>query len=436
MKQAQRGDKKAFIKLFELCEEEIYRMAFIYVKNKQDALDIVQETAYRSFKCISNLKEPQYFKTWLIKIAINNSLELIRNRQNKVFINKTQEIYKNDKDIVLTVFLRELIETLNEEEKSVILLRFYYEYSLKEVSNILKFPLGTVKTILYRALKKLRQKIKGDDIQKEINKIEIPNEIKLRRNLGIEKAKSEQSWLKNIQNKKSKKVMLTSFILSCCGLLFCGLVVFNETINFKEMTYSQKSNNSNGSIKSMEKIQINSDISKFYNNINDLIIGANIIIEGNVVDTSIFKFNNQIFTKSKIEIIKDYNGQFEKGTIITFVEVGGITTKDNLIVEDYNKNFEQGPAPTDQSNQMVEIVSGVPVMKKNEMVLIFGVKPTTQLYLNEVQEGYYLPLGAFQGKFIIDGNYIERPVPKDDNGLYSPLKITKEELENKIKNFK
>lgn len=81
MKQAQRGDKKAFIKLFELCEEEIYRMAFIYVKNKQDALDIVQETAYRSFKCISNLKEPQYFKTWLIKIAINNSLELIRNRQ-------------------------------------------------------------------------------------------------------------------------------------------------------------------------------------------------------------------------------------------------------------------------------------------------------------------------------------------------------------------
>ena len=46
-------------------------MAYVYVKNKDDALDVVQEVAYQSFKKIDTLKKPEYFKTWLIKIAIN-----------------------------------------------------------------------------------------------------------------------------------------------------------------------------------------------------------------------------------------------------------------------------------------------------------------------------------------------------------------------------
>lgn len=53
--EAQKGDDGAFLKLFQLHEEDIYRMAFIYVKNQEDALDVVQEVAYRSFK---NKKNP------------------------------------------------------------------------------------------------------------------------------------------------------------------------------------------------------------------------------------------------------------------------------------------------------------------------------------------------------------------------------------------
>src|SRR5690625_7770171 len=59
-------------------------MAFIYVSNQSDALDIVQETAYNAFKNIKSLKKPKFFKTWLMKIAIRCSLDLIRNR-NKTF---------------------------------------------------------------------------------------------------------------------------------------------------------------------------------------------------------------------------------------------------------------------------------------------------------------------------------------------------------------
>lgn len=167
VKKAQKGNDKAFLTLFQEYEQDIYRMAFVYVKNQNDALEVVQETAYRSFKSIKNLKEPKFFKTWLIKIAIRCSLDLLKN-QNKVIQLKhkveveTLEEVKEDIDLELTV--RDLIEKLNEEEKSVVMLRFYEGLTFKEISEALDIPLGTAKTVLYRALEKLRENLKGEGV--------------------------------------------------------------------------------------------------------------------------------------------------------------------------------------------------------------------------------------------------------------------------------
>lgn len=170
IKKAQKGNDKAFLALFQEYEQDIYRMAFVYVKNQSDALDVVQETAYRSFKNIRNLKEPKYFKTWLLRIAVNCSLDLLR-RQNKVVRLKPefQESLSGDinEDIDLEITVRDLIEHLNEVEKSIIMLRFYEGLTIKEVSKTLDIPLGTTKTILYRALNKLRKNLKGDDLYGE-----------------------------------------------------------------------------------------------------------------------------------------------------------------------------------------------------------------------------------------------------------------------------
>ncbi len=170
VKKAQAGNDKAFLTLFQKYEEEIYRMAYIYVQNQSDALDVVQETAYRSFKTIKNLKEPKFFKTWLIKIAINCSVDLLR-KQKKIVPLKSnfEENVSNDikEDIDLEVSIRDLIELLNEEEKSVVLLRFYEGLTFKEISETLEIPLGTTKTVLYRALGKLRKKVKGEDFYEQ-----------------------------------------------------------------------------------------------------------------------------------------------------------------------------------------------------------------------------------------------------------------------------
>ncbi|WP_068985107.1 MULTISPECIES: sigma-70 family RNA polymerase sigma factor [Lysinibacillus] len=165
VKKAQKGNDKAYLMLFQQYEADIYRMAYVYVKNKDDALDLVQEVAYQSFKKISTLKKPEYFKTWLMKITINCALSLINKNKKVIPLNLDFEVLTGaeDEDIALTLSLHKLIDTLKEDEKSVILLKYYDDRTLKEISEILDIPLGTAKSVLYRALDKLRQNLKEVD---------------------------------------------------------------------------------------------------------------------------------------------------------------------------------------------------------------------------------------------------------------------------------
>lgn len=162
VKKAQKGNDKAYIMLFQQFEEEIYRMAYVYVKNKDDALDIVQEVAYQSFKNIGTLKKPEFFKTWLLKITINCALNLINRNKKVIPFNQNFEVLASseDGDIALSISLQELMDILQEDEKSIILLKYYDDRTLREISEILDIPLGTAKSILYRALDKLRQNLK------------------------------------------------------------------------------------------------------------------------------------------------------------------------------------------------------------------------------------------------------------------------------------
>jgi RNA polymerase sigma-70 factor (ECF subfamily) len=164
---AQQGDEIAYLELYRQYEEDIYRTAYVYLGNQEDALDIVQETAYRSYKFISKVKEPQYFKTWLIKIAISCSIDLLRKRKKEV--EWKPEYYESitaidEGDIPLAISLKDLIEWLDIEEKHVVILRFYYDYTISELSEIMNIPLGTGKTLLYRALRKLRKRVEEEDV--------------------------------------------------------------------------------------------------------------------------------------------------------------------------------------------------------------------------------------------------------------------------------
>nr|WP_164670419.1 RNA polymerase sigma factor [Virgibacillus doumboii] len=169
VKKAQKGDEKAFLKLFQEYEIDIYRMAFLYVKNKDDALDVVQETAYRSFKKISTLKNPDVFKSWLIKIATSCATDMLRKKKKVIHLNpeKTDFPDSSDDDLPLSLSLQDLLGTLDESEKNIILWKYYYGYTLKEISEIEGTPLGTVKSVLYRSLARLRKQVRRADMYEQ-----------------------------------------------------------------------------------------------------------------------------------------------------------------------------------------------------------------------------------------------------------------------------
>ncbi|MCU6707316.1 RNA polymerase sigma factor [Paenibacillus sp. J5C_2022] len=164
MKKAQKGHEKAFLNIFRQYEKDIYRMAYVYVKNKEDALDVVQEVAYQSFKQIHTLQKPEYVKTWLMRIAINCAINTHNKNKKVVPLKDRQEdlLVSEEKDITLSISLQHMMNVLQDEEKSIVVLRFYESYTFKEIADLLNIPLGTAKSILYRALAKLRNELKED----------------------------------------------------------------------------------------------------------------------------------------------------------------------------------------------------------------------------------------------------------------------------------
>jgi RNA polymerase sigma-70 factor, ECF subfamily len=81
VEKAKKGDQKAFMQLIDTEKEKLYRIAYTYVKNESDALDIVQDTIYKAFISINNIKDVSYFSTWITRILINTSLDFIKKKK-------------------------------------------------------------------------------------------------------------------------------------------------------------------------------------------------------------------------------------------------------------------------------------------------------------------------------------------------------------------
>lgn len=157
------GDEDSFTLLMNEMQGRLYRMAFSYVRNKDDALEIVQETVYKAFISIHKLQKPQYFSTWLIKISVNCALDYIRKSKKIVFMDKDHEDSYVPEDRGETIDLYEALRVLDEKTRIVIVMRYFEDMPLKEIANILDTPLSTVKSMIYRGLEKLKINLEESD---------------------------------------------------------------------------------------------------------------------------------------------------------------------------------------------------------------------------------------------------------------------------------
>ncbi|PFN04628.1 RNA polymerase [Bacillus cereus] len=144
-------------------------MAYTYTKNSEDAMDVVQEAAYRAFLKFDTVQEIKYVKTWLIKITVNCAIDLLR-KQQKIFPIKNEDLniyFLENYDISLSLSLEELLDLLNTNERAIIFLKYYHEYTFQQISEIINLPSSTVKSTHYRALNKLRNQIRREDMYGE-----------------------------------------------------------------------------------------------------------------------------------------------------------------------------------------------------------------------------------------------------------------------------
>ncbi|NYB75274.1 sigma-70 family RNA polymerase sigma factor [Sedimentibacter hydroxybenzoicus DSM 7310] len=148
--------EKEFEALFKQYKNDIYRIAYTYVNNEADALDIVQESAYQAYISKDKIRDKDKFKSWILKIAVNKSKDLLR--KNKLIsledLSNVITMQAEDKES-MNIFMDNL-KSLSMDEKNVIVLKVYFEYTFEMISDNLKIPESTVKSKYYRALEKLK----------------------------------------------------------------------------------------------------------------------------------------------------------------------------------------------------------------------------------------------------------------------------------------
>lgn len=135
--------------------EKYYRLAYSYVRSEQDALDVVQESAYKAIRDCGRVKDPRYISTWIYRIVVNTAIDLLRSRGREIVM-ENEERMEGPQPAYERLELEEVLDRLDEKEKAVIVLRYFQDMKLGEIGEVLDENVSTVKTRLYRALKKLR----------------------------------------------------------------------------------------------------------------------------------------------------------------------------------------------------------------------------------------------------------------------------------------
>lgn len=162
VKRAMKGDAQAFEELLIMEEKMLYYKALSYVGREEDALDAIQETAYKAFLAIGQLRQPEYFSTWLFRILIRECYRLLRERDRAIPYEENELLRKLDQkqdEEIESFHLGEALSRLNDSYQTAIILFYYHDLSIKDIAVVMEKPVSTVKTHLRRARKKLKSEL-------------------------------------------------------------------------------------------------------------------------------------------------------------------------------------------------------------------------------------------------------------------------------------
>lgn len=164
---AQNGDLNAMEALIERHDRQVWRIALTMAGDEQDAQEIYQETFTRAWRKIGSFRFQSQFSTWVIRIAVNLCINYRRKRWRRVLLTgHSIERACPDRDPEHALLNRELeeqigkaMESLPSGQLAVFSLKMIHGYKISEIARIMRCAEGTVKNSLFRATRKMREKL-------------------------------------------------------------------------------------------------------------------------------------------------------------------------------------------------------------------------------------------------------------------------------------
>ncbi|QHS24303.1 sigma-70 family RNA polymerase sigma factor [Virgibacillus sp. MSP4-1] len=162
---AQDGDKEAFSRLIKRHQHSMYRVTKGILKAEADCADAIQEAIIKSYQSIRQVKNAKSFQSWLMRIVVNQCYDMIK-KQKRVVPMESVEPVHNPPEAVPVYDLYDELHQLKSNYRMVIILYYYEQYSIEEISTILRIRIGTVKSRLNRGRRKLAEIINLNELER------------------------------------------------------------------------------------------------------------------------------------------------------------------------------------------------------------------------------------------------------------------------------
>ena len=165
VRKAKQGDKEALIQLVMRKKQEYYKLAYVYVGNKEDALDAMEDMIVIIYENISKLKKDDSFYTWSKTILVNCCKKIVNNSRKMISFETIEELavpgdfeQKNDQ-----IVLEKHLLKLSHKHQEVIKMRYFLDLDYQAIADILKIPLGTVKSRISYGIERLKESFGGEN---------------------------------------------------------------------------------------------------------------------------------------------------------------------------------------------------------------------------------------------------------------------------------
>ena len=170
VKLAKQGDTNAIEKILLENMQSMYRVAYGILRTEEEISDAVSSTVVIVFEKIKTLKNEQFFKTWLIRILINECYKICKQNKKIIYLENCNQETLIYNDTYTDFEVKNLIKKLDKDLKEIVVLYYFEEFSIKEISKLIKIPEGTVKSRLSRARKELEKYlVKNQEERRDIN---------------------------------------------------------------------------------------------------------------------------------------------------------------------------------------------------------------------------------------------------------------------------